>query len=304
MCSFDAIICCWRSTKSPSRACPTVPASCRIRNLTISSARSRASRAAGLGASGTSSGGPAATSARPPEQCRLRLAARPPSFSIGDPRHTALSGTQVQAIGLLGGLVRAGAGVTVALTAELHPTVSRRASAGSSTTMRFVGGDRRVGDHQALDKPAHSSHCTTSRRITLEVADHVVLTPLDMILGRAPAYRRSREKSEKQRATTAAALASVDQIGFPVQPQPRWTPASDGRAGARPRNRRPLQHQTTSRVGGCPIPARPLVAAPSTCSPSATRSGTSTAAFALRLVGWLRRAPGIGRRLVLAGGPS
>ena len=241
------------------------------------------------------SGGPAATSARPPSS---PSAARRTASVVFDGRSFAytLSGTQVQTIGLLGGLVRAGAEITVALTAELHPTV--RAELGELVDeMRFVEHSR-VGRVELFHKP-HQFWSLHDLAESLSMADRVVLTQLDMILERTPAYRRSREKWEKQRATTAAALASVDQIGF-LSAAAALDAASDGELEL---DRATVVHCGVDHLTGrrvpdpaCPLGGRPYLLAVGNAFWHKNRT------FALRLVGWLVERQGWDGGLVLAGG--
>ena len=206
-----------------------------------------------------------------------------------------LSGTQVQTIGLLGGLVRAGVEITVALTAELHATV--RTELGELVdAMRFVEHSR-VGRVELFHKP-HQFWSLHDLAESLAMADRVVLTQLDMILERTPAFRRSREKWEEQRATTAAALASVDQTASVDRGGARR--GQRRRARARPRDPRLLRRRP-SHGRHVPDPARPLGGRPYLLAVG-NAYWHKNRTFALRLLGWLVERHGWDGGLVLAGG--
>jgi glycosyltransferase involved in cell wall biosynthesis len=207
-----------------------------------------------------------------------------------------LSGTQVQTIGLLGGLVRAGADVTVALTAELHPTV--RAELGELVdALRFVEHSR-VGRVALVHKP-HQFWSLHDLAESLAMGERVVLTQLDMILERTPAYRRNRAKWVEQCETTAAALASVDQIGF-LSTAAALDAASDGDLEL---DRATVVYCGVDHLSGRPVPdpARPLGARPYLLVVG-NAYWHKNRTFALRLLRWLVDRHGWDGGLVLAGG--
>ena len=227
-----------------------------------------------------------------------RSTGRGPASVVFDGRSFAytLSGTQVQTIGLLGGLVRAGAEITVAMTAELHPTV-REELGDLVDSMRFVPHSR-VGRVELLHKP-HQFWSLHDLAESLATAERVVLTQLDMILERTPAYRRNREKWEKQRETTAAALASVDQIGF-LSTAAALDAASDGELEL---DRATVVHCGVDHLAGRPVPdaARPLGGRPYLLVVG-NAFWHKNRTFALRLLDWLVRRRRWDGGLVLAGG--
>jgi glycosyltransferase involved in cell wall biosynthesis len=223
---------------------------------------------------------------------------RGPASVVFDGRSFAftVSGTQVQTIGLLGGLVRAGAEITVALTAELHPTV-RDELGDLVDAMRFVEHSR-VGRVELVHKP-HQFWSLHDLAESLAMADRVVLTQLDMILERTPAYRRNREKWEKQRQTTAAALASVDEIGF-LSTAAALDAASDGELEL---DRATVVHCGVDHLAGRPVPdpARPLGGRPYLLVVG-NAFWHKNRTFAFRLLDWLVERQGWDGGLVLAGG--
>ena len=227
-----------------------------------------------------------------------RSAGRGPATVVFDGRSFAytLSGTQVQTIGLLGGLVRAGTDVTVALTAELHETV--RTELGELVdAMRFVEHSR-IGRVELVHK-SHQFWSLHDLAESLAMAERVVLTQLDMILERTPAYRRNRQKWEEQRATTAAALASVDQIGF-LSTAAALDAASDGELEL---DRATVVYCGVDHLSGrhVPDPARRLGGRPYLLVVG-NAYWHKNRTFALRLLGWLVERHGWDGGLVLAGG--
>ena len=127
--------------------------------------------------------------------------------SLGNP----MSGTQVQLVGLLGGLVRCGAEVAVLSPREIHPTVVpvlgdvRRA-------LPFVDVDR-ARRPAVFHRPAQLGSLEGLAE-SLGVGERLVLTQQDMITDRSPAYATGTSSWQSYRATTLAALASADHIGF------------------------------------------------------------------------------------------
>jgi glycosyltransferase involved in cell wall biosynthesis len=242
----------------------------------------------------SSGGGEAGAERRPSGPSEARGAAS----VVFDGRSFAytLSGTQVQTIGLLAGLVRAGAEITVALTAELHPTV-RAELGGLVDEMRFVEHSR-VGRVELFHKP-HQFWSLHDLAESIAMAERVVLTQLDMILERTPEYRRNREKWEKQRATTAAAFASVDQIGF-LSTAAALDAASDGELEL---DRATVVHCGVDHLTGRPVPdpARPLGGRPYMIVVG-NAFWHKNRTFAFRLVDWLVERHGWDGGLVLAGG--
>ena len=135
-----------------------------------------------------------------------------------------VAGTQVFAIGLLGGLVRAGADPAVALGGELHPSI-REELGELANAIRFVA-------PEAVGRPAiyHKPHqCWSLHDVAegLATGERFVFTQLDMILERTPAYRPSEAEWLEQRETTDAALASADHVAF-LSLQAALDAASDG----------------------------------------------------------------------------
>ena len=131
------------------------------------------------------------------------------------------------------------------------------------------------------------------------MAERVVLTQLDMILERTPAYRRNRQKWEEQRATTAAALASVDQIGF-LSTAAALDAASDGELEL---DRATVVYCGVDHLSGrhVPDPARRLGGRPYLLVVG-NAYWHKNRTFALRLLGWLVERHGWDGGLVLAGG--
>jgi glycosyltransferase involved in cell wall biosynthesis len=157
------------------------------------------------------SGRLATTRATPPPP-RSRRASRAARIVI-DGRCLAqpLSGTQVQVLGLAGGLVRAGADVAVMRPGTLHPTVSSEIER-LGNAVRFVQAEV-VGRPDIFHRPfqVRSLHELAD---CLSVGERLVLTHQDMILDRTRAYAFTDDSWHDYRRTTAAALSSADEVGF------------------------------------------------------------------------------------------
>ena len=208
----------------------------------------------------------------------------------------ALSGTQVQVIGLLGGHVRAGTDVTVMLRGEVHPTI--RVELGQLVDeVEFVEPER-IGRPEIFHKP-HQFWSFHDLAECLCIGERLVLTQLDMILERTPAYRDQRAKWDKQRATTAAALSSSDQIGF-LSRHAALDAASDGGLEL---DRATVVHCGVDHLLGRPVPepARPLGGRPYLLVVG-NAFWHKNRLFAIRLLRWLVDRHGWDGGLVLAGG--
>jgi glycosyltransferase involved in cell wall biosynthesis len=124
---------------------------------------------------------------------------------------SAVAGTQVQVLGLLNGLVRAGADLALLAPRELHPTV-RTETERLSREMPFV-------DLTRLGRPDvfHRPYQVVSLDVLVEclgVGERFVLTQQDMILDRTRAYHRDVGGWEDYRRATQASLTSADAVGF------------------------------------------------------------------------------------------
>ena len=122
-----------------------------------------------------------------------------------------LSGTQVNVLGLLGGIVRAGANVSVLVPRDVHPTVAPKLVA-LREAMPFI---ERVGPGRPT--VFHRPFQIASLKVLAEclsMGERLVLTHLDMILDRTPGYAGSTASWERYRSVTSAALSSADGLGF------------------------------------------------------------------------------------------
>ena len=122
-----------------------------------------------------------------------------------------VSGTQVQMLGLLGGLARAGADVAVMAPKALHPTVSSEIDR-LGDAVPFVESSR-VGRPDIFHRPfqVRSLHELAD---CLSIGERLVLTQQDMIVDRTRVYANSDDAWHDHRVATSAALASADEIGF------------------------------------------------------------------------------------------
>jgi glycosyltransferase involved in cell wall biosynthesis len=121
------------------------------------------------------------------------------------------SGTQVQLLGLLGGLARAGADVSVLAPPEFHPTVQLEV-ARLAGAMPFV-------ERSALGRPEvfHRPFQVGSVDVLadcLTVGERFVLTHQDMIFDRTRAYHLDLGAWHDYREATRASLGSADAVGF------------------------------------------------------------------------------------------
>jgi glycosyltransferase involved in cell wall biosynthesis len=133
------------------------------------------------------------------------------------------SGTQVQTLGLIGGLARAGADVAVMKPAALHRSVVADVQR-LADDVAFVE-RRRLGRPDVFHRPFQivSLHDLADR---LTIAKRFVLTHQDMIWDRTRAYHAGEARGDYRRGTTAA-LASADEVGF-VSLHAAKDAASDG----------------------------------------------------------------------------
>lgn len=122
----------------------------------------------------------------------------------------ALTGTQVHALALIGGLVRAGADVAVMRPAQLHPTVIPSV-ARLASDVPFVE-THEIGRPDVFHRPFQmaSLHQLAD---SLLVGERLVLTHQDMIWDRTPAYHDADGARDYRRAN-AAALALADGVAF------------------------------------------------------------------------------------------
>ena len=143
----------------------------------------------------------------------LRHAGQPVRDVVVDARCLGhpLSGTQVNVLGLLGGIVRAGANVSVLVPRDVHPTVSPNLVA-LRKAMPFI---ERVGPGRPT--VFHRPFQIGSLKVLaacLSMGERLVLTHLDMIPDRTPGYAGSTASWERYRSVTSAALSSADGLGF------------------------------------------------------------------------------------------
>ena len=122
-----------------------------------------------------------------------------------------LSGTQVQVLGLLGGLVRAGADVALLRPSTFHTTASSEIDR-LRGAVPFVETSH-VGRPEIFHRPfqVRSLHELAD---CLSIGERLVLTHQDMILDRTRSYANSDDAWHDYRRTTTAALVSADEVGF------------------------------------------------------------------------------------------
>lgn len=140
---------------------------------------------------------------------RRTRTARPRVAIDGRCLRQPLSGTQVQVLGMLGGMARIGADVSLIAPDELHPTVLPHVQP-LRGLVEFVSPGRRV------DVLHHPNQVQSIRALTecLAASNRLVITHQDMILDRTRSYAPSEAGWLKYRETTTAALSSADHVGF------------------------------------------------------------------------------------------
>jgi glycosyltransferase involved in cell wall biosynthesis len=231
-----------------------------------------------------------------------------PTRRGGEPRRIAVdgrclahprSGTQVQLLGLLGGLARAGADVSVLVPPELHPTV-RPEVAPLAAAMPFV-------DRASLGRPDvfHRPFQVGSLDVLadcLTVGERFVLTHQDMIFDRTRAYHLDLGAWHDYREATRASLCSADAVGF-FSRHAAVDAASDGlveldRATVVPLGVDHLDGHDTSGPPAEPLAGRPFLLVVGSTLWHKNRL------FALRLLERLVERHGFEGGLVLAGGHS
>jgi glycosyltransferase involved in cell wall biosynthesis len=154
---------------------------------------------------------------KPPAAGDRRARAKQASGSISvilDMRHLAdpVTGTQIQALSLLGALARTGeAQLTALAPARVHPSVGAlveplRDRVAFSSTASVEKADIFHRPHQVV-----AIHDLVE---CFAFGSRFVLTHQDMIAERTPAYFASPADWEVFRRTTSAALASADHVGF------------------------------------------------------------------------------------------
>ena len=212
--------------------------------------------------------------------------------------HHPMSGTQVQLLGLLGGLVRAGANVAVLAPTEVHPTVAPSLEP-FEDTIPFVERSG-VGWPDVFHRPFQIGSLE-GLADCLSVGKRLVVTHLDLILDRTVAYVTSRASWDRYRATTVAALSSADEIGF-LSRHAALDAASDGMLDLYRANVVPLG---VDHLGGPgeddgdprhPLAGRPYVLVLGNAYWHKNR------VFAVRLVQWLIERHGWEGGLLLVGG--
>jgi glycosyltransferase involved in cell wall biosynthesis len=207
-----------------------------------------------------------------------------------------LSGTQVQFLGLLGGLVDTGIDAAVLRPHEFHPTV-RTEVARFERVVPFLERSR-VGRPEVFHRPFQvgSLHELVE---CLSVGERLVLTHQDMIRDRTPAYSSTFDAWQDYRRATEAALSSADQVGF-FSRHAAVDAASDGSIE--------LDRATVVPLGVDHLSARPLpdtVADPLAGRPYVLVVGNAywhkNRLFSLRLLRWLIEHEAWEGGLVLAG---
>jgi glycosyltransferase involved in cell wall biosynthesis len=207
-----------------------------------------------------------------------------------------VTGTQVQLIGLLSGLVRAGADVAVLGPAEIHPTVGTVLGP-LRTAVPFV--DRaNVGFPAIFHRPSQVGSLQGLAEC-LSIGGRLVLTHQDMIADRSSAYAPNASSWLRYRATTVAALASADQIGF-FSRHAALDAASDG---ALELDRATVVSLGVDHLGDTAgvDPADPLAGRPYLLM-LGNAYWHKNRLFALRMLEWLVEQRGWDGGLVLAGG--
>lgn len=209
-----------------------------------------------------------------------------------------LSGTQVQLLGLAGGLVRAGARVAVMRPPEVHPSLA--------PILGRLANEILLIERSQVRRPAilHRPFQMWSLKELadcLTIGERLVLTHQDMILDRTPAYASSIEVWNDYRRTTHAALSSADELGF-FSHHAAADAASDGHVDLDRATVVPLgvDHLTTSdeETVADPLGGRPYLLVLGNTYWHKNRL------FTLRLLHWLIDREGWDGGLVLAGGDT
>jgi glycosyltransferase involved in cell wall biosynthesis len=208
-----------------------------------------------------------------------------------------LSGTQVQVLGLLGGLVRTGTDVTLLRPRTIHPT--------ALSEIERLGDDvplvesSRVGRPDVFHRPfqVRSLHELAD---CLSIGERLVLTHQDMILDRTRAYANDDAAWHDYRRATSATLASADEVGF-FSRHAALDAASEGaleldRATVVTLGVDRVAHTFADDTGQRPLGGRPYLMVVGNSYWHKNRL------FALRLVRWLVDRCGWDGGLVFAGG--
>jgi glycosyltransferase involved in cell wall biosynthesis len=206
-----------------------------------------------------------------------------------------LSGTQVQLLGLVGGLVRDGAEVAVLRPSELHPT--------AASEVARLGVDVPFVERSGLGRPDvfHRPFQVGSLHELadcLSLAERMVLTHQDMLRDRTPAYANGTDAWHDYRRTTEAALSSADEVGF----FSRHAAADAASDGAVELDRATVVHLGVDHLSGSaadtvmdPLRGRPYLLVMGNAYWHKNR------VFAIRLLRWLIERAGWDGGLVLAG---
>jgi glycosyltransferase involved in cell wall biosynthesis len=234
------------------------------------------------------------TAIRPPPRASKSRSAR----IVLDGRCLAepFSGTQLQVLGLLGGLARAGADVALMQPGSLHPTIQVEVQR-LRGAVPFVRRSQ-VGRPDVFHRPyqARSLHELAD---CLSIGERLVLTHQDMILDRTRSYANTDDSWRDYRRTTTAALSSADEVGF-FSRHAALDAASDGALDLGRATVVTLGVDHLSAVSGEPV-SHPLNG-----RPFLLVVGNSywhkNRLFAVRLVQWLVESRGWDGGLVLAGG--
>jgi glycosyltransferase involved in cell wall biosynthesis len=154
---------------------------------------------------------PRAATVTPPRAAASRASPMPRVVLDGRCLAQPLSGTQVQVLGLVGGLLRAGANVALLRPSELHPTVLPE--------VERLGDDVPFVELDGVGRPDVFHRAFQVRSLheladCLSIGERLVLTHQDMIVDRTRAYVKSDAAWQDYRRTTAAALSSADEVGF------------------------------------------------------------------------------------------
>lgn len=209
----------------------------------------------------------------------------------------AMAGTQVQVLGLVGGLARAGADVSVLAPTKIHPSV-RAAIARTANGVPFVEWAD-VGRPHVFHRP-YQLWSQDELIDCLRIGERFVLTHQDMILDRVRAYHVDEGAWHDYRRATSAALASADAVGFFSQ-HAACDATSDGmleldRATVVPLGVDHLAARAPAAGSADPLGGRPyLLVAGSTF-------WHKNRLFALRVLAWLIEHHGWDGGLVFVGG--
>ena len=164
------------------------------------------------------------------------------------------AGTQVQLLGLLEGLARAGADIALLTPPRIHPSVRDRLDR-LTTEVELVqqGGTSRP---EIFHRP-HQVGSLDVLADCLRMGERLVLTHQDMIFDRTPAYHVDPAGWRDYRSATAASLASADAVGFFTY-SAAMDAASDGDLDLDRATVVPLGVDHLARIVPSEMPARPL----------------------------------------------